>query len=328
MKTSRIISRRRGFTLIELLTAMAITAMLVLVIGQVTTQGVDLWKAVREDVSTTASSRITLQTMAHDFESFQLRAGDNKYQWLFAKADDNVRGLPKGLQIPRSVRCVFFACAPDRNPSVSSSVSLRGNYREARAHNMETQGDVNAIGYRLMYRDQILNLPGDGGEQGMFPLFSLYRQVVTPRETFENLLGQTNLESAYVQFEREDERNLLCENVVELSLIFTVQYTDEDADIKSGRVSYQTISVPVISSRPNARGKRVDVYGDRIAVDGKTLENARIVSADIAITTLTEEGVAVADQVRLGRRRAPKMVDFFRRYTRSFSRSVSLPQPL
>ncbi len=328
MKTSRIISRRRGFTLIELMTAMAITAMLVLVIGQVTTQGIDLWKAVREDVSTTSRSRITLQTMAHDFESFQLRAGDNKYQWLFAKADDDVRGTPKGLKVPRSARCVFFACAPDRNPSVSSSVSLRGNYREARAHNMDTQGDVNAIGYRLMYRDQILNLPGDRGEQGMFPLFSLYRQVVTPRETFENLLGQTNLESAYVPFENEDEKNLLCENVVELSLIFTVQYTKEDADVKSGRASYQTITVPVISSRPNARGKRVDVYGDRITVDGQKLENARIVSADIAITTLTEEGVAVADQVRLGRRRAPKMVEFFRRYTRSFSRSVTLPQPL
>ncbi len=328
MKTSRITTRLRGFTLIELMTAMAITAMLVLVIGQVTTQGVDLWKAVREDVNTSTSSRITLQTMAHDFESFQLRAGDNKYQWLFAKADNDVQGAPKGLKIPRSARCVFFACAPDRNPSVSSSVSLRGNYREARAHNLETQGDVNAIGYRLMYRDQILNLPGDRGEHGMFPLFSLYRQVVTPRETFENLLGKPNLESAYVQYENEDEKNLLCENVVELSLILTIQYTDAKADAVSGRVSYKTLTVPVISSRPNTSGKRVDVYGDRIMVDGQKLENARIVSADISITTLTEEGVAVADQVRLKRRRAPKMVEFFRRYTRSFSRSVILPQPL
>ncbi len=328
MKTSRFISRPRGFTLIELMTAMAITAMLVIVIGQVTTQGVDLWKAVREDVSTSSSSRITLQTMAHDFESFQLRAGDNNYQWLFAKADEEMHGTPKGLKIPRSARCVFFACAPDRNPSVSSSVSLRGNYREARAHNMDTQGDVNAIGYRLMYRDQILNLPGDRGEKGMFPLFSLYRQVVPPRESYENLLGRTNLEGAYSKYEHDDEKNLLCENVIELSLIFTVQYTASEADAKSGRVTYETLSVPVISSRPGGAGKKVDVYGDRILVGGQNLENARIVSADISITTLTEEGVAIADQVRLGRRRAPKMAEFFRRYTRSFSRSVALPQPL
>ncbi len=319
---------RRGFTLIELMTAMAITALLVLIIGQITTQGVDLWKSVREDVATTGSSRVTLQTMAHDFESFQLRAGDNNYQWLFAKADDTVKGAPKGLTIPRSARCVFFACAPDRNPSVSSDVRLRGNYRDARAHNMETQGDVNAIGYRLMYRDQILNLAGDTkGEEGLFPLFSLYRQVVSPRDSFEDLMGRTNLEAAYTKYEDNDEKNLLCENILELSLIFNIQYSNEEAD-RSGRVAYDSIAVPIVTTRAKGRGDRVDVYGDRISVNGRQLQNARIMSVDMAITTLTEEGVAVVDQVRKGRRRAPKSADFIRRYTRSFSRTVAVPQPL
>ena len=179
----------RGFTLIELMTAMAITGMLVVVIMQLTNQSIDLWRAVSEDVSTSSRSRVALQTIRRDFESFQMRGYDNKYQWLFAKADSSMDNVPKGLQVPRSAQCVFFACAPDRNPSVSSSTSLRKNYREARAHNRETQGDVSAIGYRLMFRDQILNLPGtDGESKGVYPLFSLYRQVVQPRSTFEQLL--------------------------------------------------------------------------------------------------------------------------------------------
>ncbi len=328
MNISRTI-RRRGFALVELMTAMAITAVLVLVIGQLTRQSIDLWKAVREDVAAASSSRVALQTMAHDLESFQLRSGDNDFQWLSAWADDEVKGVPKGLKIPRSARCVFFACAPDRNPSVSSSRALRGNYRAARAHNMDTQGDVNAVSYRLMYRDQILNLPGsDKGDTHIFPLFSLYRTVIPPRETYERLMGKRDLQASYAAFEREEEKNFLCENVLEMTLIFTISYVDGDASAENGRANYTTLSVPIIASNKSHSEKKVAVYGDSILAGDRTYKNARLVSADISITTLTEEGVAVVEQVRQGRRRAPKPADFFNRYTRSYSRTVALPQPL
>lgn len=319
---------RRGFTLIELMTAMAITGMLVVVIMQLTNQSIDLWRAVSEDVSTSTRSRAALQTLSRDFESFQMRGYDNKYQWLFAKADDSMDNVPKGLKIPRSAQCVFFACAPDRNPSVSSSTSLRKNYREARAHNRETQGDVNAIGYRLMFRDQILNMPGvDGNDKGVYPLFSLYRQVVPPRQTFEQLLGKENLESAYVRFEQDDEKNFLCENILELNITFTIRYAASKADAEEGRVDYEVVSVPIVAS--HRRTNKVAVFGDRIEAGGTTYENARIESAMISITVLTEEGAAMVEQIRQGRRRAPKKIaDFFAKYTRSYSRLVSVPQPL
>lgn len=318
----------RGFTLIELMTAMAITGMLVVVIMQLTNQSVDLWRAVSEDVSTSSRARVALQTISRDFESFQMRGHDNKYQWLFAKADESMNNVPKGLKIPRSAQCVFFACAPDRNPSVSSDTALRKNYREARAHNRETQGDVNAVGYRLMFRDQILNMPGaDSVEPGVYPLFSLYRQVVQPRSTFEQLLGKENLEASYSRFEQDDEKNFLCENIMEMNVTFNIRYAAGDADAEEGRVEYETVSVPIISS--HRRTSKVEVYGDRIVAGGTTYENARIDSAMVSMTVLTEEGVALVEQIRLGRRRAPKkMADFFAKYTRSFSRLVSLPQPL
>ncbi len=319
---------RRGFTLIELMTAMAITGMLVVVIMQLTNQSIDLWRAVSEDVSTSTRARAALQALSRDFESFQMRGYDNKYQWLFAKADESMDNVPKGLKIPRSAQCVFFACAPDRNPSVSSSTALRQNYRQARAHNRDTQGDVNAIGYRLMFRDQILNMPGaDGTDKGVYPLFSLYRQVVPPRPTFEQLLGKENLESAYVRFEQDDEKNFLCENILELNITFTIRYASSQADAEEGRVDYEVVSVPIVAS--HRRTNKVAVYGDRIVAGGTTYENARIDSAMVSITVLTEEGASLVEQIRQGRRRAPKkMADFFAKYTRSYSRLVSLPQPL
>lgn len=317
---------RRGFTLIELITAMAITSILVLVIMQLTNQGIDLWNSVREEVSTTSRSRAAMKIMGHDLESFQMRAGDNNYQWMFAKAGEKAKGTPKGLEVPRSAQVVFFACAPDRNPSVSSSASLRGNYREARAHNQDTQGDVSAIGYRLMYRDQILDLSAtEGPEKGVFPLFSLYRQVVPPRKSFEQLLGSTNLEGAYVSFEQDDEKNFLCENIVEMNVSFTIRYANQGADASKGRAVYDYVTVPVIAS--NNRHNKVSVYGDRIEVDGQKYENARVTSATISLTVLTEEGVGVVEQIRQGRRRI-KSADFFAKYTRSFSRMVALPCPL
>ncbi len=318
----------RGFTLIELMTAMAITGMLVLVIMQLTNQSIDLWRAVSEDVSTSSRARMALQAISRDLESFQMRGYDNKYQWLFAKGDETMDNAPKGLAIPRSAQCVFFACAPDRNPSVSSSTALRKNYREARAHNRETQGDVNAIGYRLMYRDQILNLPGaETNTAGVYPLFSLYRQVVPPRSTFEQLLGKENLEAAYVPFQENDERNFLCENILELNITFNIRYAAAEADIKKGKVQYETVSIPVISS--STKTNKIGLYGDRIQAGNNVYENARIDSAMVSISVLTEEGVAMVEQIRQGRRRAPKRIaDFFAKYTRSYSRLVALPQPL
>ena len=71
----------------ELITAMAITAILVVVIMQLTNQGVTLWKSIRQDTSTSAAARLALQTMARDLESIQIRSNAKEFQWLYAEVD-------------------------------------------------------------------------------------------------------------------------------------------------------------------------------------------------------------------------------------------------
>lgn len=322
---------RRGFTLIELMVALAVTSLLVFGIMQMTIQGLDLWGKVREDVSTSSSARFALEAVAHDLESFQMRAGDNEYQWLYANVDKKPIKGPRGMKIPRSVQCIFFACAPDRNPSVSSSERLRRNYRNARSQNEETRGDVSAVGYRLLYRDHFLDISGDedpNASDGAFPLFSLYRQVVPPNDTFDKLLGLKSLKSGYDAFGKNDKDFFLCENVLEMNVLFTIQYAKGKADVRSGSADYDYVTVPVITTKGEGAGQEVGVYGNCVKVGGKVYENARIVSANISITVLTEEGVQLAEQIRLGRRRAPNPAEFISKYTRSFSRMVSVPQPL
>lgn len=320
---------RRGFTLVELITAMAITSILVLLIMQLTKQSVALWKVIQQDTSSASAARIALQTMSRDLESFQVRTGANETQWLYAEVDGAMRGMPKGLSIPKSARLIFFTCAPDRNPAIGAESSARDSYRDVLANDLDTQGDVSAVGYRLMYRDQVLNLPNRNGDRTIFPLFSLYRQVLTPRETFDYMLGRNDLKDAYTRYESTEEKNFLCENIVELSLIIHVEYADENASSSSNdRILYQSISIPILASSARQGQQRFRLYSNRALSQSREMQNARIVSAEMAITVLTEEGVALIEQVRLGQRRAPKLEEFFSRYTHSFSRTVSLPVPL
>ncbi len=324
MKISIPTQLRRGFTLIELLVAMTITAMLVYIIMQMTSQGIDIWKSVNQDVETSSRARVAMRAIANDFESMQIRHDDNDYQWFYSKTENVEGGGPKGLKIPKSAQMVFFTSAIDRNPAVSSSESLRESYREARNHNIDTQGDINAVGYRLMFRDQILNIDGkDKNAKGSFPLFALYRQLVPPRKAFDDLLGQTNLEQAYVSYEQDDQNYFLCENIIEMSLILDIQSAQEQSSAKDARPSYETISVPIIGS--NSNNAKVAIFGDRIEINATKYENARVVSANISVTVVTEEGMHLINQVHHGRRIAPKPAEFFQRYTRSFAHRVSLP---
>lgn len=322
---------RRAFTLVELITAMAITAVLVVVIMQLTNQSVILWKVLREDTSSAATARQALQIMARDLESFQMRpASDEHYQWLFSEMDRAMNGVPKSLEIPRSARCIFITSPTEHNPAVSSSpISLRTSYRDMLSSSEKFQGDISAVGYRLLFRDHILNLQARNGDTESFPLFSLYRNVVPPRETFENFLGKDDLRGPYSRYERAEEKSFLCENIVELNITFIVRYMDEASASNGDKPTYSTMVVPVVSSNASRSIRSFRLYSNNAEMEGgRTLNHACIIAAELSMTVITDEGVALVEQVRQGQRRAPKLSEFFSRYTRSYSRSVSMPQPL
>lgn len=331
MLTHRIAAKcRRAFTLVELVTAMAITAVLVLVIMQLTNQSITLWKLLREDTASAATARIALQTISRDFEAFQMRTGNNNNQWISSSVDAQMRGVPRGLNIPRSARFIFFTCPSDHNPQASSTPeSIRTNYRDMIANSETYQGSLSVVGYRLLFRDQVLNLPARSGDTESFPLFSLYRQVISPKDTYENLLNREDLQTAYTQYERSEEKKFLCENIIELSISFNIEYMDEARSGGSQDAPrYRSMVVPVLSTSTSRGVRSFRLSSKEAQLEGNAMQNVRVLSAEISITVLTEEGVALVEQVRQGQRKAPHLDEFFSRYTRSYSRAVTLPQPL
>ncbi len=334
MKHSLNRHAQRAFTLVELLVAMTITVILVFVIMTMTNQAISIYKDASEQVDTSARARVALRALSNDFQAMQLGRGENNYEWFFAQADDSAskeltessRSRKRKNFFPDVTQLVFFASTLDRNPAVSSNDILRDSYRSAKANNVETQGDVNAVGYRLLYRDQILNLDSEGSRKkrvNTFPLFSLYRQLISPRDAYEQLMAKSNLAAAYRSFERKEQDNFLCENIIDMNLIFDIQYSRGSADIESGRIEYDTKSVAVISAR--GKNEEVSITSRDIIVNGEKLLNARITAVNISITVVTEEGMHIIEQARRGRRSMPSEAVFFRDYTRTFTALVAPP---
>lgn len=338
MKKTIFKTVRRGFTLVELMAAMAITSILILVIVSLTARGIDIWRWVIQDVRTTGQARMAMDAMMQDLESMQVRAGNN-FQWLDAERDDTLdtktmRMGPKGVQFANAARLIFFTTALDRNAAMLSGESQVYNSRMA--SHRQTVGDVNCVGYKLAYRDQILNRDADDGNIG-FPVYALYRNLVPAYKTFEDLLGKTDLYQAYRKYQADEDRpmNFLVENIVELTLIFDIEYRDRlESGQQNSTAWLETQPVPIIATGIAKSGsyRQLEIFGNRINAEQIGGRNNKMVygtvkAVTINMTVVTDEGMVIVDEVRKGRRLAPKPLDFFKRYTRSFSQKVDLPKP-
>mgnify|MGYP002673721254 CR=1 FL=1 len=310
-----------AFTLIELLAAMTITTVLVLVIVALTSRGVDIWRWVLQDVRTTTLARTAMDTMTKDFESMQFRPG-NPFEWMLVQRDSDLvsraektkvsrkKGRssslnearvnlmtmgPEGAKITNASQLVFFTTATDRNPA-KSSMDMR---------NDRIIGDVNCVGYKLLYRDQILDQDATAESDG-FPVYSLYRNLISAEDTVRNLLGQQDLWSAYARYQQDE--------------------TDKDASQRA------SVLVPVMTTGANRLGSctQMDVYGNRLDIIGSSvniddLKSGRVTAVTISMTVVTDEGMALVDQIRQKKRPAPSPEEFFERYTRSFTQRIALP---
>ena len=73
-------------------------------------------------------------------------------------------------------------------------------------------------------------------------------------------------------------------------------------------------------SQMDVYGNRLDVIGSGMNIDD--LKSGRATGVTISMTVVTDEGMALVDQIRKGRP-APSRRSFFERYTRSFTQRVS-----
>lgn len=304
---------RRGFTLLELMVAMAITALIVTVLVSITAIALDSWRRSRAQVRAARQAKAALETMARDFESLLVRSG-NAYQWLVAKVEPELQtggelAGPSDNPMPNAAQLVFFNCATDRyNGNIGGADDLGG--------------DVSAIGYRLIYRDPILDR--EGGGSGSFPVFALYRNLIDPKPAFEKLLGQKDLITAYKPFQAKDyePENFVVENIFGLTVTFVVEYRDDKTPgvIKTQRVA-------IMQGSGSGATKEFVIAGDGLKITGggessnPALSSGRVIAVELAITVLSDFGLQQAVKTKLPSKQ------IIREHGFQYAKTVIVPQP-
>lgn len=304
--TISLIPKRRGFTLAELMVAMGITVLLLTLLVSVTGVALDAWRISRNKVRAARQAKAALEQMSRDFESMVVRTGNN-FEWFYAESDPNAPG-PSSNKSPNAARIIMFTAATDRYNGDIGGTKDEG-------------GDVSTVGYRLFYKDPITN-----EEETKYDVFALYRKLVNPDETYDELLAQDDLESEFGRYDSEidESTNFVCENIFELSIVFTVEFTETLS--QNERVT-KIERIPIISTSGAGSAGEFRIFGTGIEVDGADDEDyarGRVISVDISVTVLTDNGIATLRRAEFS---ATALEKFLVKNSYSYSKTILLPQP-
>ncbi len=272
---------------------MVITTIIITVLVTVTVTSLDIWNRSRAEVRASLQGKAMIDVVSADFESMTIRRG-NAYQWLFAEFSPatNTSGTvegPGGNESPGALDLIFFSAATDRyDGQVGDPTEDSG-------------GDISSIGYKLVYKDPI----GDDSED-KFKTFVLYRKLVNPDDTFQNLLGKTDLKAEFDNFASgasesiDEKQNFVCENVYQFNVKFHMEVVEANVT--------KNVTITL-----NNAGDQFIVTGNGIttgatsspSVAAASLAAGRLTAVEISLTVLTDfaikqmRGRTFSDPVKL-----------------------------
>lgn len=245
--------RKNAFTLIEIMVATVVMVVLVGLVIQITSQVLNVWNRSSGKLSANAQARIAMDLLTQDLETAVFR--NNGMVWLEATQED--LDNPFTITGYKTTTLKLFAPALDRP---------------------EGPGDICAISYFLDYRN-----PVDGSTTGD-KIFVLYRNVVSPEDTFNDLMGAPEQEALTgTEWEEANTIGIEGENFL-VSSIVDFQITFHVAD---DRDSATPEEIPL--------GSLVRFGGENATVgaDATGDFNRPFAYADIMLRVLTDEALAV-----------------------------------
>lgn len=313
MKHSTFSKNRAGFTLVELLVAMAITLVLLGTLVYLTGVSIDTYQDSRNDVRASRQAKGVLETIAKDFESMVLRRDGSLDEWFYAGAEtSSLQGPTADKEIPNTSRIIFFTGATDRYNGKIGTGDDKG-------------GDVSAVSYRLVYKDQISG--GPPTSEGDFPVFSMYRHLVDPDEAFE-LLSVEDLEQAsdtkFSEAEDLAADNFLMENIYEFTVTLIIEV---NMTTPSGGTVAHTVRAtlkPDGVTELKLRGNGIDYTGTVELPNGINIDNVkagRIMGAEVSITVLSDRGLTLAQRSGISRE------ELVRKHGYHYTKSIVTPRP-
>lgn len=300
--------RARGFTLLELMVAMSVTVILLGMVTFMTGKSMDGYRESRDKVVTGRQGKEAMDAITRDFQAMVARMDGSSNQWLYAAVEPQLgtaQGGPTNKRITNACRLIFFTAASDRYDGDIGGATDGG-------------GDVSAVGYRLVYRDQISGTASTA--VGSFPAFTLYRHLVDPDDTFTHLLGQANLTApvapAVAQFTNAKDfiaENVLAEDIYELTVTFLVQQAN---GVKRFTIGSETGTAQYYSFVIKGTG----IYTKADSTSAEAAQEGQLVGVELGITVLTERGLVMTEKGGMTQQ------DILKDYGYHFTHTVSVPR--
>lgn len=287
----------------ELMVAMAITTIIVTVLVSITSIALETWNRSRSELRASRQAKSMIDIMARDFEALVTRRG-NPNEWLSAVTDiSGTQANGNKLESTNAAKLIFFTAATDRyNGEIGKPADLGG--------------DVSCVGYQLDYKDPIaLSGPSSG-----FETFVLSRLLVNPDKTFADLLGKTDLKSAFSSYSTQlsDPGNFVCENIYQFTLTFHVQVTD------STQNPPRVTNVPVTLGKGATQSFRI--LGTGIVTDpvsaNPLVPSGRLTAVEISTTVISDFGV---DQIKRRAFTGNQQAEFLAKNSYQYTKLVQLP---
>lgn len=269
----------------ELLVAIAITTVLMVLLMSMVGTASDAWRLGRARLATNSEGAVAMQTFCRDLQSAILRSSPVGATWLEVESTGDQGD--KGVTAP-TVAIRFLSPVLDRetlfDPDPTTTLA----------------GDVCGVSYQVAFQDP---LPAASGEMNMF---GLYRQVRSPRETFDNLLGRTTLSNGFSN--PPSPQDYLAGDILDFAVSFTFERADGSRVILPPNTEFQLTSAGVTTSFSGLSGNQG--------------LGARVVMAQINVTILDESG---AEQIRTaGLRGSQTLEQFIDEHGYQFSQQVQL----
>ena len=298
------LQRNGGFTLVEVLVATLVSSIVLAILLYATSLATDSWKNSREKVRASRQAKIALDQMARDFESMQVRMGKD-LEWLYIGIDE--QGSSVGAKV------ALFTGATDR---YNGQVGVGG---------IDKGGDVSAVAYRLLFKEPISN----SGDE--FAVYALYRNLMDPSIAFDDVLGKEKLLETggdagpfKEHFDQiGDVSNFVCENILELSVAFLIQYKGTDG---SSLVDKQK-RITVVDTSGGQLPEEVRIKGSGITfqpaiAEEEAIGRGRLVSAELSVSVITDSAMSA---IRENRITAEELEDYISKNTYKYTKVVQLP---
>lgn len=356
MKINTPSTHKSGFTVVELLVAMTITITIVGMLVFVARTAFSSLSDGTNNISARQSAQTVLEQITSDFESMEYR--NDSHQWLEAEGINTLTTHDSAGANNYNNDDIFNEVVTQANtPAHFTRLAFFTKPRDRYNGVLTAPGDIACVEYGIGYKDPI------AGAAGTNPTFVLYRQLINPDYTFENLLQQmddngtptdksddtpedllslidSNRSSSTTSpnvFKEptflDDPSYLLCENIKEFSLTFHVQYLDDDKgndDPADDDVFITKVPVIEIDNSGTAKNKV-----EKFALNGTTFNVTKGVSTtnstfdDMVASGGNIVGVDVniqvlnEDGVALMNAGAP--ADEVEKHVERFTRTINLP---